>query len=585
MKELATRDTQRVNLPAINLTDGYKLDHRRQYPTNTVKVYANLTPRKSRIPGIDSIVFFGLTYFIKDVLIEQFNKTFFERNKENVVEEYRRRVGNYLGPDCGITMEHIEALHDLGYMPVRIKALPEGSVVKCGVPVLTIVNTVPEFFWVPNFLETVISSEIWGMCTSATTAFNYRLLFDSYAMKTVGNTDFSSTFQGHDFSARGMFGYRAAAMSGAAHLTAFRGSDTMFAVDFLEHYYNANSSNELVAASVAATEHSVMCMGMKDGELATFRRLITEIYPKGIISIVSDTWDLWNVVNPDGGILATLKDEVLARDGKVVIRPDSGDPVHIIAGYDIFDDLDEIADLIREKKKLVFEDYDHSPITFTLYTLNQAEYDESCMEDGRGIIEESWSENWQDYCTSREICRSEAHGVVECLYEIFGGDDTMKGFVELNPHVGVIYGDSITLDRAKQICDKLTEDGFASTNWVAGIGSYTYQYQTRDTFGFAMKATYGEVKTEIGIEPREICKDPITDDGTKKSAKGLLTVLRNDSEFTKLDQCTQDGEEMGCLQVVFDSGQLLVNPTLAEIRELIDSEIKHRLKKETPVTA
>lgn len=572
-----------MNLPAINLLDAYKLDHRRQYPSNTVKVYSNMTARKSRVPGIDSIVFFGLTYFLKDVLIEQFNKTFFQAKKDYVIEKYKRRVNNYLGPDHGITMEHIEALHDLGYMPVQVKALPEGSVVKCGVPVLTITNTVPEFFWVPNFLETIISSELWGMCTSATTAFNYRLLFDQYALDTVGNTAFSSTFQGHDFSARGMFGYRAAAMSGAAHLTAFRGSDTVFAVDFLEDYYNANSDTELVAGSVAATEHSVMCMGEKDNEMATFERLL-DLYPTGILAVVSDTWNLWHVIDPTDGILVKLKDKIMARKGKLVIRPDSGDPEFVLCGYDIYGNLDDVKDGIQESKKLVFHDEEED--TYTRYIFNKEQWDEECHEYGESSMYDNWDDGWEDYCEEQVICHAEAMGVVNCLHQIFGGTHNDKHYLELDSHIGTIYGDSITLERAKAICEHLKRDGFASTNWVAGIGSYTYQYQTRDTFGFAIKATYGELlrydeqgaKTRI-IESREIYKDPITDDGTKKSAKGLLCVVRKKGEFVLVDQVSPEVEAKGHLEVVFFNGQLLVDPTLAEIRERIDGSVKAELKK------
>jgi hypothetical protein len=140
-------------------------------------------------------------------------------------------------------------------------------------------------------------------------------------------------WQGHDFSFRGHFGFEAACMSGAAHLLSFTGTDTLPAIDFLEEYYNADCEKELIGGSVAATEHSVMCLGGMEDEVETFRRLIEDVYPSGIVSIVSDTWDFWNVVDPENGICKQLKDKILARDGKVVIRPDSGDPVKIVTGY------------------------------------------------------------------------------------------------------------------------------------------------------------------------------------------------------------------------------------------------------------
>lgn len=481
----------------LNLTDGYKLDHRRQYPDNTGLVYSNWTPRKSRKEGIDDVVFFGLQYFVKEYLIEQFNSEFFAKPKEEVVAQYVRRVNNYLGAHF-ITFEHIEALHDLGYLPIEIKALPEGTVVPTRVPMFTMVNTLPEFFWLTNYFETLVSNVVWLPCTSATIAYAYKSKLEQWAEATGGDLEFVP-FQGHDFSMRGMAGIESAKMSGAGHLLCFVGTDTIPAIDFLEKYYGADSDNELVGCSVAATEHSVMCMG-GDGldEYTTFKRLVTEVYPAGIVSIVSDTWDLWKVCTQ---FLPELKEAILARDGKVVIRPDSGNPADILCG--------------------------------------------TVAEFGKGT-------------TPAE------KGVVELLYDVFGATVNDKGFKVLDSHIGAIYGDSITLERADEICRRLKAKGFASTNVVLGIGSFTYQYNTRDTFGFAMKATYGEVDGE----GREIYKDPITDDGTKKSAKGLLCVDRN-PESGKLeleDQVTKDRESQGEMITVFRDGILLVDQSLAEIR-------------------
>jgi nicotinamide phosphoribosyltransferase len=481
----------------LNLTDGYKLDHRRQYPDNTGLVYSNWTPRKSRKQGIDDVVFFGLQYFVKEYLIEQFNSEFFAKPKEEVVSQYVRRVNNYLGAHF-ITFEHIEALHDLGYLPIEIKALPEGTVVPTRVPMFTMVNTLPEFFWLTNYFETLVSNVVWLPCTSATIAYAYKSKLEQWAEATGGDLEFVP-FQGHDFSMRGMAGIESAKMSGAGHLLCFVGTDTIPAIDFLEKYYGADSDNELIGCSVAATEHSVMCMG-GDGldEYTTFKRLVTEVYPAGIVSIVSDTWDLWKVCTQ---FLPELKEAILARDGKVVIRPDSGNPADILCG--------------------------------------------TVAEFGKGT-------------TPAE------KGVVELLYDVFGGIVNDKGFKVLDSHIGAIYGDSITLERADEICRRLKAKGFASTNVVLGIGSFTYQYNTRDTFGFAMKATYGEVDGE----GREIYKDPITDDGTKKSAKGLLCVDRN-PESGKLeleDQVTKDRESQGEMITVFKDGILLVDQSLAEIR-------------------
>jgi nicotinamide phosphoribosyltransferase len=268
---------------------------------------------------------------------------------------------------------------------------------------------------------------------------------------------------------------------------------------------------------------------MKD-EVETFRRLIEDVYPSGIVSIVSDTWDFWNVVDPDGGIVATLKDKILARDGKVVIRPDSGDPVKIVTGYT----EDEIV--------VVYDPYTFKP-----------KY--GCKE------------------TKKELTELEVKGMVQCLWEIFGGTESTTGYKLLDSHIGAIYGDSITLERAEQICQRLADKGFASTNVVFGIGSFTYQgavtpdaIVTRDTHMFAVKSTYGEVLKDgqrVGVE---IFKDPKTDSGMKKSAKGLTAVYEQDGEFVLKDQATWDEVKNCAFVQVFSDGKITKDWTLAEVR-------------------
>lgn len=476
------------------LTDGYKVDHRRQYPEGTTLVYSNWTPRKSRIDGIDKVVFFGLQYFIKKYIIHDFKNDFFNQPKEEVVKRYARRINNYLGENL-VGTKHIEDLHDLGYIPMVFKALPEGSSVPIRVPMFTMYNTLPEFFWLTNYFETLLSAVIWMPCNSASIAKKYRELLDRYALETSSVPEFVD-WQGHDFSMRGMAGIEAAVTSSAGHLLSFTGTDTIPAIDFLEEYYNADSDKELIGGSVAATEHSVMCMGTTTGEFETFKRLILEVYPKGVVSIVSDTWDLWKVLTD---YLPRLKNEIIQREGKVVVRPDSGDPVDIICGNP--------SGKTNEEKK----------------------------------------------------------GVIELLWDVFGGNVNSKGYKELISQIGAIYGDSITVDRGTQICERLKQKGFASTNVVLGIGSYTYQYNTRDTFGFAMKATYGEVNGE----GREIFKDPITDDGTKKSAKGLMKVVLENGNYKLIDQVSWEEEKTGELKEIFRDGKLSIDDSLSEIRKRV----------------
>lgn len=490
------------------LKDFYKVGHKFQYPKGTTLVYSNLTPRGTRRdPKPEGIVAYGFQYFVIEYLINQFRENFFERSRDKVVAEYKRRVDCALGP--GTDVSHIGELHELGYLPLRVKAVPEGTLVPYRVPAFTICNTVPEFFWLTNMLESILSNVLWIASTSATTAFGYRKVFEQYARETGADPAFVP-WQGHDFSFRGMAGLEAACISGAAHLLSFTGTDTIPAIDFLELYYGADAEKELIGGSVPATEHSVMCMGSKGGEFETFKRLLTEVYPNGILSVVSDTWNLWDVI---WTILPRLKREIMARNGKLVIRPDSGDPVKILLG-----DPD--------------------------------------ANDGRAKL-----------------------GVIRGLSYYFGSKPNAKGFLELDPHVGTIYGDSITPERQKAILQGLKDMGYASSNVVLGIGSYTYQHVTRDTDGWAMKATYGE-RNGAGVP---IFKDPITDNGLKKSAYGLLKVEEEDGfkyqgegkwpAHTKTLKCVEDvdwnAEREGVLETVFLDGELKRFETLAQIRQRV----------------
>lgn len=497
-------------MDAILLTDGYKLDHRRQYPEGTQFVYSNWTPRScSYFPEAEEgVVVFGIQYFIKEYLIRRMDEEFFNVPKHQAVHNFKRRVDTFLG-DNQVGTEHIEALHDLGYLPICIKALPEGSLCPIRVPALTLINTMPEFFWLTNYLETLISTSLWLPMTSATSARLYKKELLRHAKKTGFENDFLG-FMVHDFSMRGMAGVEAAIMSGMAHLTSFVGSETLPAIEALEEYYFADADKELIAATVPATEHSVMCAGGKEDEFETFRRLITEVYPKGFISIVSDTWDFWQVITD---YVPRLKEDILAREGRVIIRPDSGVPEDIICGVD--------------------------PAKYTK----------------------------EEYETLPEHIKK---GAYECLWDMFGGTVNEKGYKVLDSHIGMIYGDSITLERQKTIYARLEAKGFAATNLVLGVGSYTYQYKSRDSLGFAMKATW----CQVNGEGREIFKDPKTDDGVKKSLKGLIKVNLVDGKYVATDQVTKEEEDMdNQLETVFINGELVVRHSLEEIRKRVDESL------------
>lgn len=565
----------------IAAIDFYKADHRRQYPEGTEVVYSNFTPRSGRLAAKsgtradNGVVFFGLNGFIKWFLIDGFNEGFFKQPKEKVLAKYQKRMNDSLVAS-DFDVSHIAALHDLGYLPLEIRALPEGTFVPYKVPMFTIHNTSPEFYWLTNYIESVISSEIWKACTSATTALHYRLILQDYAVKTGSPLDFV-LWQGHDFSFRGQSGLHDASSSGAGHLLSFLGTDTIPAIDYLENYYNGNDT--FVGGSVPATEHSVMCMGGKETEIETFRRLIKDVYPSGVVSIVSDTWDFWKVISETA---KELKPEIMARTpnaiglAKVVFRPDSGDPVEVLCGEVIesVEDLDEAIELLTDTAA---NEAGHGEM---------GEYEPSAIfkfADGKHYkvsTKIEWNRydkqyyfydgHYDDKAVEVQLTPAQK-GAVETLWDIFGGTITETGHKLLDSHVGLIYGDSITIERAKMIMQRLEAKGFASANVVFGIGSYTYQYVTRDTHGFAVKSTYGV----INGEPVEIFKDPVTDNGVKKSAKGLLQVVMENGQLVLKDQVKPSTAVFNSLlQPVFINGTLVVNENLVDIRQRIENFVK-----------
>ncbi len=512
---------------ALAQTDFYKWAHPNLSIDGVTKMYENFTSRNGRLSNIEGnkeVTFVGLQYFIKDVLIDEWNETFFNVDKSTAINVMKRIATHCLVQPMYDT-KPFEDLHDLGYLPLSIKALPEGVSVPYGVPPITFINTVDGFDWLGGFIETVFSTENYPIQTSATTARAYlKRTIESFVKAGVPQD--LVPFMVHDFSFRGMFGRHAAAMSGFGHLTSFAGTDTIPAILFAEKYYNANMETELVGASVNATEHSIsttaiMSMVEEDGitkleaEIKYVRYLMKKA-PTGILSHVSDSFDFWAFVTEG---LPQLKEDILARDGKLVIRPDSGCPTKILTGY----------------KENEINRYSEEGVT--------------CLETGEVLGEAA------------------IKGLIQVLGEMFGTTNSPTGLKLLHDSIGAIYGDSITLHRQDDIINRLEAKGYAGLV-VLGVGSYSYQYITRDTHGSAVKSTWAE-RNGKGID---VCKDPKTD-SKKKSAKGLLRVELEDGVYVLYDQQTKEQEAQGELKPVFLDGKLLRETSLQEIRTRVRASL------------
>lgn len=495
-----------LNKNPILFTDGYKLCHKDQYPVHTSWIYETWTPRMSRMEGVNHVVFFGLQGAMAE-MVASFKEGFFAKPEAEVLRDYEEAIQEVFALSNPAfaknhSSTHIRDLHRLGYLPLKIKALKEGSLVPIGVPMFTIENTLPAYFWLPGYLETQLSAYIWSPMTAATISNLYYRILAGFAEQSG---DVAKVFtQAGDFSMRGMSSPESAYRTAAGHLLSFGVSATIAVRDYLTTYYAAKAD---VLRYTPSTEHSVMCSYGED-EYHAFHTLVTQIYPSGNVSIVSDTYDLWQVVD---AVLPALKETIMLREGKVSIRPDSGDPVLILCG----------------------------------------------------------DPNAEDPTVRA--------GLVHRLYEIFGGTVNAKGFRELDPHIGVVYGDSITPARAEQICRRLMEKGYASSNAILGIGSYTYQYVTRDTFGFALKGTAEVVDGQF----KAIQKRPATDTGNfKKSQCGMVAVRFEKEEFLLVDRLDPSSvaalEQENCLEDFFIDETFVRIQSFEEIKQLLQTET-HRV--------
>ena len=317
---------------SLELVDFYKCVHSDMYPKGMNRLVSYFTPRMSRLDGIDEIVVFGIQSFIKKYLIDNFNQNFFNRTEQEVVNEYDRMLGNTMKSNDQnhktYNVEKIRDLHRLGYLPLNITALPEGTIVPIKVPILQITNTHPDFAWVVNTIESLISCSVWHPMMSASVGVMYRNVVNTYYTQTVEDSVSRARALG-DFSMRGQESLESATASSAAFCLSFLNTATVPAIKYLEQYYDTSVEDSDVAFGAVSTEHSVMCSNFAvDGdEITMFRRLLTELYPHSNFSVVSDSYDYWNVVN---NILPQLKKEILGHDGYIAIRGDSGDPVEIV---------------------------------------------------------------------------------------------------------------------------------------------------------------------------------------------------------------------------------------------------------------
>ena len=589
-----------TNYNPLLLIDFYKSTHHEQYPKGLTKMVSYYTPRMSRLNDVDTITFFGLQGFIKEYLINGFNENFFSRPEDEVVAEYERILDYTLGKGS-YESQKIRDLHRLGYLPLEISAVPEGVRTKVGVPQIEITNTHPDFVWLVNTIETMLSCTMWHTQISAEVGYRYRKIVDKWVARTCDPSVNPRKMLG-DFSMRGQHSVESAIKSSAAWTLSFDNTATVPAIMWLEDNYNCNVETDSVAYGAISTEHSVMCSNYSvDGdEITHIKRLLTEIYPNHSFSMVSDSYDYWRLVTE---LLPQCKDEILAHNGTLSIRGDSGNPVEILAGkdiihldasetegYDLFVDDRDTQDWIDEycldtelnENKTLYFKYNDKYYAVKVY----------CdWTNERG----AWTDRKYYYvdrynCTYEEIePNAELLGTVWALDQIVGHTVNSKGYKVLNPKLKAIYGDSIIPDYADEVYRRLEAQGYAANNVVMGVGSMSMMAlvgkdedtgklvfagehngtncgpYTRDTFGIAVKATYAEDQYGNGIN---IFKRPKAL-AWKKSQKGCCVVAMDGESYTDEHGFneTLNPDVDNLLKVVFVNGQVVNRQSLAEIRE------------------
>lgn len=492
------------------LIDFYKGVHAEMLPKNMTKSMSYATPRMGRVNRWDKMVMFILQAFCKTYLIDYFNTEFFEKSHDEVIESYTRVMDAALGKNV-YGIEKISKLHKLGYLPIEIVALPEGTMVPMHVPMFGITNTHPDFAWLPQALESLLSAEIWHPMIVATVGHTYRQIVNKYYDLTCDdNVPRARALGAFDF--RGEECLDSATKAGAAWCLSFLNTATVPTIPYLEEMYNCDCTKEPVAFGSPSTEHSVMCSNYAvDGdEVTLLKRLLTEIYPNTSFSAVLDSYDYWNIID---NVLPQIKEEIMNHNVCMLMRGDSGDCVEVVTKT-VFKLWDQFGGTINSKGYKVLD-----PHVKAIY--------------GDSITVQRCEEIYQILMENGFACSNVALGVgsfsMQCIEEV---DDV-----------------TVTL-----------EDGTKVTGKVKLLKPFT-----RDTFSFCIKATY----CEINGDPHPIFKNP-KDGGFKKSQKGCCVVhLDNNGEYVFEDgytweQAVNDPDNQ--LKTVFKDGKMVKEYTLQEVR-------------------
>lgn len=470
--------------------DYYKIGHPWMQPKGTTKVYTTWTARSYKHhEGCPKTVVFGYQYVIEHHIHDFFQKNFFSKPLDELRKEYDEMIRASFNPTY-VSFEKFEELHKLGYLPLEFWSVPEGTLLPVGIPEVVFWNTNEKFAWLPQFIEDMWSANAWLPPTSATTAYYRKKLLKPYVDETCENPTILDHMCG-DFSLRGHTSLEAGYISGAAHLLSFDRTATIHSNTLLKDFYAAKAPAGLGMPSL---EHSVVEQG-----IAYFESLLnigqTPEYMRPYLNSVGSDWDL-KLVAEMCFILYLITE----------VQPE-GVMTYVSDTYDYWGVLTKILPVIKSaiiSRKGCF----------------------SVRPDSGNPVKIVCGDEHAEFGSP------EYQGSMNILFNIFGFAVNSKGYKVLPPQIRLIYGDAITAKISEDICIDLIMKKASVENIIFGIGAYTYQYVTRDTRGYAVKATYCEHE-DFG--PKAIYKDPKTAPW-KKSIKGCMAVFENEpGQFTYMD--------------------------------------------------
>ena len=616
-----------MNMNPFLLTDFYKLTHILQYRKELRELTSYLTPRGSRLPNIDHVVMFGLQMYVKDYVVDNFNKNFFQRNFEYCECEIREVLELGLGYDAELiepTIHALRSLHELGYLPVEINGVLEGTLVPMGVPCVEIKSTNPQFFWVGQALEASLSAAIWQPMVSATIAREYRKIARDAKNATVEPTIDERTFM-CDFSMRGQESNESAVKASVAWLTSMWNSSTVAARKCIKDTYTNCSTRDKMTNGIirglTSTEHSVMtshaCLDGGD-EYHTFKYLF-KLYKNVSFAAVCDSYDFWNVLT---NILPNYFMYDIDERGKrglfLGVRHDSAEPVDALCGTVPVINKDNVLGVKEVPSSMVDGNEKLYAISITIEEMERIRSLNVCGKvaigasdlvyqfntingDGflRHITDEGKEIGWAVATCLNRSRTYEEKGMVETMYEIFGGSVNSKGYKVLNPGIKAVYGDSITISRAKEIYKRLEAKGFAANNVSLGVGSFSFQALetedgkllpfTRDTFSICLKTSHSKYITKSWFDSgyegdvmhenveeaeRFVYKDP-KNFSMKRSTRGLCQIYFDENgELTYKDEM-YEADLVGknsALVPYFKDGKMNMY-SFEEVRKTIDENL------------